>query len=83
MTKGRGGCRATLHDALRLRSNLIVPLTALLPRAEADKVAEGIAAMIDGFYIRRALRDGLPNPPSGVAVLEDYVDAKLAAESRR
>jgi TetR/AcrR family transcriptional repressor of bet genes len=67
----------------RLRSNLVSPLSALLPRAEADKVAEGIAAMIDGFYIRRALRDGLPNPLSAVAVIEDYVDAKLAAGAMR
>lgn len=61
----------------RLRSNLVAPLSELLPRAEADKTAEGIAAMIDGFYIRRALRDGLPNPLSAVAIIEDYVDAKL------
>lgn len=63
----------------RLRSNLSYALTALMPRAEADKAAEGIAALIDGFYIRRALRDGLPNPRSAVAIIEDYVDTKLAA----
>ncbi|MGE0283562.1 MAG: transcriptional regulator BetI [Rhizobiaceae bacterium] len=63
----------------RLRSNLSHALTALMPRAEADKAAEGIAALIDGFYIRRALRDGLPNPRSAVAIIEDYVDTKLAA----
>lgn len=64
----------------RFRSNLVAPLSALLPRAEADKVAEGIAAMVDGFYIRRALKDGLPNPLSAVAVIEDYLDAKLAVQ---
>ena len=57
-----------------------VALAALLPRTEADKVAEGIAAMVDGFYIRRALKDGLPNPLSAVAVIEDYLDAKLAVQ---
>ena len=67
---------------LRLRSNLIAPLCELLPRADADKAAEGIAAMIDGFYIRRALRDGLPNPLSAVAVIEDYVDAKLIVSAQ-
>ena len=36
-----------------------------------------IAAMIDGLYIRRALRDGLPNPASAAALVEDYVEAKL------
>ena len=63
----------------RLRSNLLYALTVLMPREEADKAAEGIAALIDGFYIRRALRDGLPNPRSAVAIIEDYVDAKLSA----
>lgn len=63
----------------RMRSNLLDALTALMPRHEADRAAEGIAALIDGFYIRRALRDGLPNPRSAVAVIEDYVDIKLAA----
>lgn len=64
----------------RFRSNLVAPLSQLLSREEADKLAEGIAAMVDGFYIRRALRDGLPNPLSAVAVIEDYIDAKLAVE---
>lgn len=63
----------------RLRSNLIVGLDDLMPADEADKAAEAIAALIDGFYIRRALRDGLPNPLSAVAIIEDYVASKLAA----
>ena len=62
----------------RLRSNLLVALTGLMPRREADKATEAVSALIDGFYIRRALRDGLPNPFSAVAIIEDYVDTKLA-----
>ena len=64
----------------RLRSNLLHALAELMPRAEADKAAEAIAALVDGFYIRRALRDGLPNPRSAIAIIEDYVDTKLAAQ---
>ena len=64
---------------LRLRSNLLHALAELMPRTEADKAAEAISALIDGFYIRRALRDGLPNPRSAIAIIEDYVDTKLAA----
>jgi len=61
----------------RLYSNLMSGLAPLLPRAEAQRTAEGVAAMIDGLYIRRALRDGLPHPGSATALVEDYVETKL------
>jgi TetR/AcrR family transcriptional repressor of bet genes len=64
--------------ARRLHSNLMSGLLPLMPQAEAARMAEAIAALIDGLYIRRALRDGLPNPSSAAALVEDYVDAKLA-----
>lgn len=63
----------------RLKSNLMSGLTPLVPRAQADTMSEGIAALIDGFYIRRALKDGLPNPRGAIAVIEEYVEASLAA----
>lgn len=63
--------------ARRLHSNLMTGLCALMPRREADRVAEGIAALIDGFYIRHALKDGAPNAASAVAVIEDYLETKL------
>ncbi len=63
--------------ARRLHSNLTSGLVRLMPRGEADRVAEGIAALIDGFYIRRALKDGAPNAASAVAVIEDYLETKL------
>ena len=34
-------------------------LTGLLARDEAERTAEAIAALIDGLYIRRALKDAL------------------------
>ncbi|CAM5578858.1 HTH-type transcriptional regulator BetI [Mycolicibacterium aubagnense] len=64
--------------ARRLHSNLMSGLLPLVSRDEAARMAEAIAAMIDGLYIRRALRDGLPNPLSAGALVEDYIDAKLA-----
>jgi TetR/AcrR family transcriptional repressor of bet genes len=63
--------------ARRLNSNLMAGLLPLMPRTEAERMAEGIAAMIDGLYIRRALRDGLPHPASAAALVEDYVETKL------
>lgn len=70
--------------ARRLNSNLVDALVRLVPRADALRVAEGIAALIDGLYIRRALKDGPPDPASAVALVENYVDTELAVlESRR
>lgn len=65
----------------RLYSNLMSGLAPLVPRAEADRMAEGIAALIDGLYIRRALKDGLPHPGSAAALVEDYVETKLRQAS--
>ncbi|HEY5820183.1 MAG TPA: transcriptional regulator BetI [Mesorhizobium sp.] len=65
----------------RMRSNLLSAFARLMPRQDAEQAAEAVAALIDGFYIRRALRDGLPNPFSAVAIIEDYVDAKLATKA--
>ena len=69
--------------ARRLNSNLMSGLLPLMRRAEAERMAEAIAAMIDGLYIRRALKDGLPNPVSASALVEDFVEAKLKAAWRK
>ncbi|MGB3500282.1 MAG: transcriptional regulator BetI [Mesorhizobium sp.] len=65
--------------ARRLHSNLTHALALQLPRAEAVRAAEGIAALIDGLYIRRALKQGAPDPASAIALVEDYVSMKLGA----
>ncbi len=67
--------------ARRLHSNLMSGLSALVTRAEAERAAEAIAALIDGLYIRRALKDGTPNAASAIAIVEDYV-AGLLGEPR-
>lgn len=64
--------------ARRLHANLAEALRRLVPRARAEQVAEGAAALIDGLYIRRALRDGPPDRLSAIALVEDYLDAQLA-----
>lgn len=70
--------------ARRLNSNLVDALTRIIPRDDALRIAEGIAALIDGLYIRRALKDGPPDPASAIALVEDYVDTELTVlESRR
>jgi TetR/AcrR family transcriptional repressor of bet genes len=68
--------------ARRLHSNLMSGLT-LLPRSSAERAAEGIAALIDGLYIRRALKDGTPNAESAVALVEDYLETKLLQQKKK
>jgi TetR/AcrR family transcriptional repressor of bet genes len=68
--------------ARRLHSNLMSGLAGLMPRTHAEHAAESIAALIDGLYIRRALRDGTPNAASAVALVEDYLNTKLLQHER-
>ncbi|QDZ03315.1 transcriptional regulator BetI [Nitratireductor mangrovi] len=65
--------------ARRLNSNLMSGLGPLMERSRAERVAEGVAAMIDGLYIRRALKEGAPNAASAIALVENYVETMLAA----
>ena len=64
--------------ARRLNSNLVDSLARIVPRPSARRIAEGVAALIDGLYIRRALKDGPADPTSAIALVEDYVDTELA-----
>ena len=64
--------------ARRLHSNLMSGLAGILPHDEADLVAETTAALIDGFYIRRALKDGVPDAATAIASIEDYLNTKLS-----
>ena len=80
MAQGVPGARRLLAIyQRRLQSNLTHALTELLPRGHAERVAEGTAALIDGIYIRRALRDGAPDAESARALVLDYVNSQLEA----
>lgn len=63
--------------ARRLHSNLMSGLVSLMSRAEAERVAESVAALIDGLYIRRALKDGAPNAGSAIALVEEFLTLSL------
>ena len=63
--------------ARRLHSNLMAGLALLMPRERAGRVAEAAAALIDGLYIRRALKQGAPDPVSAQALVRDFLDMKL------
>lgn len=65
--------------ARRLHSNLMSGLSLLMPRVEAENAAETAAAMIDGLYIRQALKWGDPNAESAIGLVTNYLDMKLSA----
>lgn len=60
----------------RLRSNLLVGLRPLVG-VEAAHLAEGVAALIDGLYIRQALHDAPPDGDAATAMVIEYLDAML------
>lgn len=65
----------------RLRSNLLHPLRILLPGEQAEAAAEGLAALIDGIYIRQILRPAGPSDEEAIALCRQYIAALIAAGS--
>lgn len=61
----------------RLRSNLLFGLRPLMGDG-AGAAADGIAAMIDGLYIRQALRDAPPSPEAATRRVIAYLDCLLS-----
>lgn len=62
--------------ARRLHSNLMSGLSPLAGESDAERIAEGAAAMIDGLYIRKALGTG-PARYDAVALVEDHIETQL------
>lgn len=67
----------------RLRSNLVDALRALLPAEQAASSAETLAALIDGLYVRHALRAAGPDAREAIAICRDCLDSRLAHEGER
>ncbi len=61
----------------RLHSNLVVGLRPLAG-ARAGGIAAGLGALIDGLYLREALKQGAPDGAAAVAMAMDYLAAELA-----
>jgi TetR/AcrR family transcriptional repressor of bet genes len=62
----------------RLESNLVHALRALTTRENAHRIAETVASLIDGVWIRRSLAEGLPDPDGAAKLVEDAVIEALA-----
>ena len=65
----------------RLRSSLLHDLRRLVREPEALHLADGIAAMIDGLWLRYALTGKPANPETPRALTRDYLIAALAGTS--
>ena len=69
--------------ARRLNSNLMSGLAGLVAKPDAQRIAEGAAAMIDGLYIRQALYRGRKGTGSPADLVEDYISTQLALTGAR
>lgn len=65
----------------RLHSNLVYDLRPLAGD-RAPQIAAGLGALIDGLYIRQALRDAQPKPSESVALVMDYLEISLRSSSK-
>lgn len=62
----------------RLQSNLVHALRPLVgPRA--DSIARALGAMIDGVYIREALKGGAPDSVGAAAIVMELLERELSA----
>lgn len=67
--------------ARRLHSNLVFNLRQVFEPERAQTVAQGLAAMIDGFYIRHALQEFAPPQAEVRALVIDYLDLWLERQA--
>ncbi|MGR3322351.1 MAG: transcriptional regulator BetI [Pseudooceanicola sp.] len=68
--------------AKRLNSNLMHDLKRLFSEDEAAQVAQGLASLIDGFYIRHALQSVAPDRDATQALVCDYLTLWLERNDR-
>ena len=64
--------------AARLHSNLVHDLRQLVDLETADRIASGVGALIDGIYIRQALRSDAPDAEHATMLVQEYIDLMIA-----
>ncbi len=78
------GARRLLHIYTgRLHSNLVFNLSQLTNKANAHLIASGLAALIDGLYVRQALRENRLDRFQTMGLVWDYLDLKLSQQDRK
>lgn len=68
--------------ARRLHSNLLASLKHLCSADDAERIAAGAAAMIDGLYIRQSLKSAPSGIEASIALTENYVTLQLEGVGR-
>ena len=68
--------------ARRLQSNLLFDLRQLFDDTSAEQIAQGLASLIDGFYIRHALQDSVPDRNDTRALVQDYLELWLERKNQ-
>jgi TetR/AcrR family transcriptional repressor of bet genes len=69
-------------NAARLNSNLRHALAQLVPAPAARRIASGLAAMIDGLWLRCALTQGGIDANEARGLARRFCETELARESR-
>nr|WP_238484127.1 transcriptional regulator BetI [Oricola indica] len=69
--------------ARRLDSNLVYNLRKLVDEDTARRIAQGLSSMIDGFYIRHALQDHVPDRMGTMRLVCEYLEMCLNRETRK
>ncbi|POF58325.1 transcriptional regulator BetI, partial [Vibrio vulnificus] len=67
----------------RLLSHLKRELKALMSKEQADIVAQGIAALIDGIWLRGALNPEGINANKARIIINDYLEKQLTFYSQQ
>ncbi|MBT9382662.1 transcriptional regulator BetI [Pseudooceanicola sp. CBS1P-1] len=68
--------------ARRLHSNLMHDLKKLFDPDTANEIAQGLSSLIDGFYVRAALQEAVPEPERIKAMVNDYLTLWLERTRR-
>jgi TetR/AcrR family transcriptional repressor of bet genes len=63
----------------RLHSNVVHALRPLVAAPEAERIAEAFGALVDGAYLREALRGRPTAPAAAIAAIEAYLDLEIGA----
>ncbi|TPJ37079.1 TetR family transcriptional regulator C-terminal domain-containing protein [Mesorhizobium sp. B2-8-3] len=67
----------------RMRSNLVHELRQLLPNAEAERAAEVLSMLMDGFWLRMAVTKTDPSRKSALDMLTNLVDKLVGPHGSR
>ncbi len=77
--KGDASRLLAIYEA-RLRSNLVYALRQLVSVGAARRIATGLGSLIDGFYLRAALKDFGMSRGAAVDMTLEYLELTLAKE---